>query len=62
MPSYKLTYFNITGLAEPIRLVLHQSGIKFEDKRLTQDEWPEVKKSKNSISFRKDQAYKSLDI
>ncbi|XP_060820570.1 glutathione S-transferase-like isoform X1 [Bombus pascuorum] len=44
MPSYKLTYFNITGLAEPIRLVLHQSGIKFEDKRLTQDEWPEVKK------------------
>lgn len=46
MPTYKLTYFNITGLAEPIRYILHQSGIKFEDRRLTFEEWPQYKKGK----------------
>ncbi|XP_003703956.1 glutathione S-transferase S1 [Megachile rotundata] len=43
MPSYKLTYFNVSGLGEPIRFILHQSGIPFEDKRLTFEEWPQVK-------------------
>ncbi|CAK9820777.1 Glutathione S-transferase [Anthophora plagiata] len=43
MPTYKLTYFNVTGLGEPIRFLLHQSGIKFEDKRLTFEEWPQFK-------------------
>ncbi|XP_043251829.1 glutathione S-transferase-like [Colletes gigas] len=43
MTTYKLTYFNVTGLAEGIRFLLHQSGIKFEDKRLTFEEWPEYK-------------------
>ncbi|OAD57200.1 Glutathione S-transferase S1 [Eufriesea mexicana] len=43
MSNYKLTYFNITGLAEPIRYLLHQSGIKFEDQRLTPEEWSAVK-------------------
>ncbi|KOC69922.1 Glutathione S-transferase [Habropoda laboriosa] len=43
MPSYKLTYFNVTGLGEPIRFILHHSGIKFEDKRLTFDDWPQYK-------------------
>ncbi|XP_078037760.1 uncharacterized protein LOC144470457 [Augochlora pura] len=43
MPSYKLTYFNITGLGEPIRFLLHQSGIPFEDKRIEFEDWPEIK-------------------
>ncbi|XP_076766323.1 glutathione S-transferase-like [Xylocopa sonorina] len=43
MSNYKLTYFNITGLAEPIRFLLHQSGIKFEDKLISFDEWPKLK-------------------
>ncbi|KZC09847.1 PREDICTED: glutathione S-transferase-like [Dufourea novaeangliae] len=43
MPTYKLIYFNVTGLGEPIRLLLHQSGIKFEDKRMAFEEWPDVK-------------------
>ncbi|XP_076544707.1 uncharacterized protein LOC117601415 [Osmia lignaria lignaria] len=43
MSNYKLTYFNLSGLGEPIRFILHQSGIKFEDKRLTFEEWPELK-------------------
>lgn len=46
MPSYKLTYFNVNGIAEPIRYLLHQSGIKFEDKRLNYDDWPQVKPGK----------------
>nr|XP_033326630.1 glutathione S-transferase-like [Megalopta genalis] len=44
MPSYKLTYFKYTGLAEVIRFLLHQSGIQFEDNRLNYtEEWPKVK-------------------
>lgn len=43
MSNYKLTYFNLTGLAEPIRFLLHNGGIKFEDKRLSFEEWPQFK-------------------
>ncbi|XP_076287867.1 glutathione S-transferase S1 [Lasioglossum baleicum] len=43
MPTYKLTYFNVTGLGEPIRYLLHQSGIQFEDNRVEFEEWPKLK-------------------
>ncbi|KAF7991206.1 hypothetical protein HCN44_002768 [Aphidius gifuensis] len=43
MPSYKLTYFNITGLGEPIRYLLSYGGVDFEDKRVSFDEWPALK-------------------
>lgn len=43
MPTYKLTYFNVTGLGEPIRYLLSECGIKFEDVRLSFNEWPEHK-------------------
>ncbi|KAL6268616.1 hypothetical protein P5V15_001748 [Pogonomyrmex californicus] len=43
MPTYKLTYFNVTGLGEPIRYLLSQCGIKFEDVRLTFEDWPKYK-------------------
>lgn len=45
MPVYKLHYFNITGLGEPIRFLLHYGGIDFEDVRYEADDWPEVKKN-----------------
>ncbi|XP_029664634.1 glutathione S-transferase-like [Formica exsecta] len=45
MSTYKLTYFNVTGIAEPIRYLLSQSGIKFEDVRVEFDDWPKVKSS-----------------
>jgi len=34
IPYYKLTYFNITGLAEPIRLIFAHAGVTYDDERL----------------------------
>lgn len=43
MPTYKLTYFNVTGLAEPIRYMFNYGGIQFEDVRFSFDDWPKYK-------------------
>jgi len=42
--TYKLTYFNIRGLAEPIRMMFAVAGVPFEDVRVSKDDWPELKK------------------
>ncbi|XP_014262414.1 glutathione S-transferase-like [Cimex lectularius] len=39
----KLTYFDQTGLAEPIRLILSFGGVEFIDQRVSLDEWKELK-------------------
>uniref|UniRef100_A0A6P7H0G5 glutathione transferase n=1 Tax=Diabrotica virgifera virgifera TaxID=50390 RepID=A0A6P7H0G5_DIAVI len=43
MPNYKLTYFNVTGRAEPARVMLHYGGIPFEDVRIEHADWPSIK-------------------
>jgi len=43
MPSYKLIYFPITALAEPIRLLFNYAGIEFEDERFDKEDWPKLK-------------------
>lgn len=43
MASYKLSYFNITGLAEPIRMLLKYGNIDFVDDRVERDDWPNRK-------------------
>ncbi|TGZ53160.1 glutathione S-transferase-like [Temnothorax longispinosus] len=43
MPTYKLTYFDVTGLGESLRFLLSHSGVKFEDVRLKFDDWPKYK-------------------
>ena len=45
MPQYKLTYFGGRGRAEIIRLIFAQAGVQYEDKRITKEEWGELKPS-----------------
>eukprot|EP00755_Sulcionema_specki_P029725 Sspe_Gene.92760::Locus_65551_Transcript_1_4_Confidence_0.400_Length_844::g.92760::m.92760/K00799/GST, gst; glutathione S-transferase len=40
----KLHYFDVRGLAQPIRLLLSDLGIDFEEVRHTSDTWPTAKK------------------
>jgi len=42
-PSIKLTYFDIEGAGEPVRLALLLSGTEFEDDRVTFSDWPSLK-------------------
>nr|QVK45133.1 GSTs2 [Pagiophloeus tsushimanus] len=42
-PKYRLTYFDFTGLAEPIRFLLSYGGLDFEDHRVSKDDWPAFK-------------------
>ena len=43
MSTYKLCYFNSRGNGETIRLIFAQAGVKYEDKRLSQEEWADFK-------------------
>ncbi|CAB0005715.1 unnamed protein product [Nesidiocoris tenuis] len=45
MPVYKLTYFDVKALAEPIRMLLTYMGHEFEDVRLSFEEWSKIKSS-----------------
>ncbi|XP_066254755.1 glutathione S-transferase-like [Euwallacea similis] len=42
-PPYKLSYFNIMGLGEPIRIILSYGNLDFEDCRIPKENWPTVK-------------------
>ncbi|XP_011882959.1 PREDICTED: glutathione S-transferase-like [Vollenhovia emeryi] len=43
MPSYKLIYFPVTAVAEPIRFLFNYAGIEFEDERFDRKDWPKLK-------------------
>jgi hypothetical protein len=47
-PTYKLTYFNLKALGEPIRLLLSYGGVEFEDHRIEKEEWAQLKPCKSS--------------
>lgn len=43
VPKLKLTYFNIQGVAEKVRLALVLQDIPFEDERINMNDWNELK-------------------
>lgn len=50
MPQYKVIYFNVMALAEPMRFLLSYGNIDFEDVRIDRADWPALKPSKLNIS------------
>ena len=44
-PKYKLTYFDIRGRAEMIRMMFGAANVKFEDVRIKFEDWPPLKAS-----------------
>lgn len=50
-PAYKVTYFDITALGEPIRFLLSYGGIEFEDNRIQKENWPALKPCKDLTTF-----------
>ena len=45
-PNVQLLYFDGRGRGEIIRIILTYGGVEFEDKRVSFEEWPQVKPSK----------------
>ena len=43
MPHYKLTYFPVKALGEPIRFLFSYGGVEFEDYRFDREDWPKLK-------------------
>ncbi|CAD5221770.1 unnamed protein product [Bursaphelenchus okinawaensis] len=43
MPDYKFYYFNVRGIGEPVRMVMHYGNIEFEDVRIEQKDWRNYK-------------------
>lgn len=43
MPKFVLHYFDSRGRGEPARLLFAIAGIPFQDKRISQEEWPNLK-------------------
>jgi len=41
--DYKLTYFAMKGLAEPIRMIFAVAGVKYDDVRIQREDWPQHK-------------------
>ena len=51
--TYKLTYFNLTGLGETIRFLLAYGGIDFQDIRVEDDQWDALKPSKHLLLLKR---------
>ncbi|XP_012276501.1 glutathione S-transferase [Orussus abietinus] len=43
MTSYKVTYFPVKALAEPIRFLFSYAGVDFVDDRFDRENWPNLK-------------------
>jgi hypothetical protein len=45
MPEYKVYYFNVKALGEPLRFLMTYGNIPFEDIRVSREDWPALKPS-----------------
>ena len=45
MTAYKLTYFDMDGRAAPVRICFHAAGIDFEDKRISFQDFMQLRES-----------------
>ena len=52
MPNYKLTYFPVKALAEPIRFIFAYAGVDYVDDRFDRENWPTLKTRKFSLFSR----------
>ncbi|CAJ0603059.1 unnamed protein product [Cylicocyclus nassatus] len=41
--TYRLHYFDVRGRGEPIRLILEYYGVKYDDHRIKEEDWPNLK-------------------
>lgn len=51
--KYKLYYFPVRNLGEPIRMMLNYAGQPFEDVRISLDEWQQKWKHSQLLAFDK---------
>jgi hypothetical protein len=51
MPTYKFIYFNGRARGEVIRVLFAVAGVKYEDKRVEQADWPALKPGKYCICY-----------
>jgi len=61
MASYKLSYFPVTALGEPIRAALALGGIEFVDDRVPGEEWGKRKSDPSSPFFGKQMPALEID-
>lgn len=47
MPKFVFHYFDARGRGEPARLLFAVAGIPFQDRRVSQEEWPTLKPSRS---------------
>lgn len=61
MSQYKIIYFNVKALAEPMRFLLSYGNINFEDVRVEKEDWPALKPSKYQYTHQASRVIHSLE-
>lgn len=60
--EFKVIYFNVKALAEPLRFLLAYGAIDFDDVRIAREEWPALKPSKFKEQIKKKKKLKTRSL